>query len=49
MTKKKLLYSTGNPTQYFVIIYLETELKRVDICVCITDSLCCMAEMNTTL
>ena len=24
-------------------------LKRVDICICITDSICCTAETNTTL
>ena len=26
-----------------------TESKRVDICVCITDSLCCTSETNTAL
>ena len=25
------------------------ESKRVDICICITDSLCCISETNTTL
>ena len=27
----------------------EKESKRVDICICITESLCCTAETNTIL
>ena len=27
----------------------EKYLKRVDICICITDALCCTTEINTTL
>ena len=27
----------------------ESKKKRVDICVCVTDSLYCMPEINTTL
>ena len=26
----------------------ESEKKRVDICICIIESLCCTAETNTT-
>ena len=37
---KILLYSPGNSIQYSVMTYMATEsLKRVDICICITDSL----------
>ena len=39
-----LLYSTGKSTQYSVIVYM-----RMDMCICITESLCCAAEVNTTL
>ena len=40
----------GNSTQYSVMTYVGIESKkRVDICICITDSLCCTAETNTTL
>ena len=39
-----LLYSTGKSTQYSVIVYM-----RMDTCICITESLCCVAEVNTTL
>ena len=47
---KDLLYSTGNSTQYFVMAYMGKESKkRVDKCICITDSLCCTPETNTTL
>ena len=31
------------------IVGKESKNKRVDICICITDSLCCTPEMNTTL
>ena len=45
MTNKNLLYSTGNSTQYSVMTYMAKESKkRVAICICITDSLCCTAE-----
>ena len=27
----------------------ETKKKNVDMCICITDSLCCTSEANTTL
>ena len=47
ITNKDLLYSTGNSTQYFVMAYMGKE--RVDICICMTDSLCCTPETNATL
>ena len=37
-------------TKQSVMTYTGKESKkRVDICICITDSLCCTAEINTTL
>ena len=35
MTHKNLLYSTGNFTQYSVIIYKETESEKEWIYVCV--------------
>ena len=49
ITNEDLLYSTQNYTQYFSIIYKGKEPKKIDICVCITGSLCCMPETNTKL
>ena len=51
ITNKNLLYSTENSTQYSVMVYMgkESKKKRVDIGICITDSLCCTPETNTTL
>ena len=50
ITNKDLLYSTGNSTQYSVMAYMGKESKkRMDICICITDSLCCTPETNTAL
>ena len=53
VTNKNLLYSTGNSIQYSVMAYMgkdsKKKKKRVDICICITDSLCCTPETNTTL
>ena len=49
MTNKDLP-STGNSTQYSVMTHMGKESKkRVDICICITDSLCCTPATNTTL
>ena len=42
----KLLYSTGKYTQYPVINHKK---KDIYICIRITESLCCAAEINTTL
>ena len=42
-----LLYCKGNSIQYSVIIYTGKHLKnRMDICMCITKSLCCTPETN---
>ena len=48
MTNKDLLYSTRNSTQYSDL-YGKIILKRTDICIFATESLCCTAETNTTL
>ena len=42
-----LLYSTGNYTQSLIITYNGIESKKEYIC--ITESLCCILETNTTL
>ena len=40
--------STENSTQCSMIIYTGKESeKRMDVCTCKTESLCCMAEMIT--
>ena len=51
ITNKDLLYSTGNSTQYSVMTYTGKECKKikVDICICIKDSLSCTPETNATL
>ena len=48
INNKVLLYSTGNYVQYPVINHRERNMKR-NVCMCITESLCCTAEINTTL
>ena len=48
ITSQNLLNSSGNFTQYSLMTYMGKEpKKRVDIC--ITDSLCCIAEGKTIL
>ena len=47
INNKVLLYSTGNYIQYPVINHNGKEYEKVYIC--ITESLCCTAEINTTL
>ena len=46
---KVLLNSTGNYTQYLVIIYMGKESKKEYMCVCvyiyIYESFCCIPEM----
>ena len=55
INNKDLLYSTGNYTQCLVITYNGKESEKVYIYifiymyVCITESLCCTPETNTTL
>ena len=44
MTNEDLLYSTGNSTQYFVMIDKGKE-SEIDV----TESLCCKPEINTIL
>ena len=41
------MYNTGNSTHHSVMTYVGKESKRrVCICICIADSLCCTAETN---
>ena len=46
---KVLLYSTGNYIQYPVINHNGKEYEKEYIYTRITESLCCTAEINTTL
>ena len=47
---KDPLCGTGKSTQYSATVYMGKESKkRIDICICITDSLYCMPETNTIL
>ena len=48
-SNRDLLYSTGNSNQYSLTIYKEKESEKMDRCICITESLCCIAEIITTL
>ena len=49
INNKVLLYSTGNYIQYPVISHNGEEYDKECIYICITESLCCTAEINTTL
>ena len=50
VTNKNLLHSTGNSAQYYVVAWMGGEFGgRMDTCVCITESLCCLPETITTL
>ena len=42
-SNKDLLYSSGNSTQFSVMTYMGKESEKVDMCMCIMDSLCFMA------
>ena len=44
-----LLDSTGNSTQYSVILHVGEECDKEWMCICATESLCCTAESSTTL
>ena len=50
---KVLLYSMGNYVQYPVINHNRKEYEKeciyIYVCVCVTESLCCTSEINTTL
>ena len=48
MVNEDLPCSTGNSTQYSMITDRKRIWKRMDKCICITESLCCTAEINTT-
>ena len=43
------IYSTGDSTQYSVKNSMGKESEKEWMCVCITESLCCTAEITTTL
>ena len=50
ITNKDLLYSTGNSTLILCNDFCGKRiLKRGNMCICLTDSLCCTPETNTTL
>jgi len=50
LVNRDLLYSTENYTQYSVMIHMGKESEtEYDVCIYITESLCCTAEMITTL
>ena len=51
INNKVLLYSTENYIQYPMINHNGKEyfFKNKDVYICITESLCCTAEINTTL
>ena len=44
-----LLYSTGNYIQYPVINHNGKQYEKKNVCMCITESLCCIAEIGTAL
>ena len=46
INNKVLLYSTGNYIQYLVLNFMEKNMKKN---ICITDSLCHIAKINTAL
>ena len=48
INNKVLLYCTGNYIQYPEINHNGKEYKK-NVHICITESLCCTAEINTTL
>ena len=49
INNKVLLYSTGNYIQHPMINHNGKELKKKNVYMCITESLCCIAVINTTL
>ena len=49
-TNEELLYGIGNSAKYSVMTLMGKESeKRIDTCVCITESLCCTPKTITTL
>ena len=49
INSKVLLHSTGNHIQYPVINHNGKEYEKECVYICITESLCCTAVINTTL
>ena len=49
MFNRDLLYSIENATQHSVITHMGKESRKEWICACITESLCCTAEITATL
>ena len=45
----RIVYSTGNYTQYFVISYKGKDSEKKNRYIHITESLCCMPETNMLL
>ena len=42
-------YSTGNYIWYTVINHMEKNMKNNVLYICTTESLCCIADINTSL
>ena len=49
LANRNLLQNTRNSTQYSVIIDVRKDWMGMDVCICITESLCYTAEISTTL
>ena len=49
LANRNQLYTTENSAQYSVIIHVGKESERIDMCMCMTGSLCCTAEIITAL
>ena len=51
MDKKQgpTIYSTGHYIQYPVVNHNEKEYEKEYVCICITELLCCTAEINRTV
>ena len=50
ITNKFLPYSTGNSGQWYVAAWMGGEFGgRMDTCICMAESLCCLPETITTV
>ena len=49
ISNKVFLHSTENYIQYPMINHNGKEYKKKNVYICITEALCCTAEINTTL
>ena len=47
ITNDNLMYSTGNSLWCCVVTNGKEIQKRGDVCICMADSLCCTAEINS--